>query len=146
MDAPPANLGGSGDPSALVDPHHARRDLALIRRAVRERWVSDARAERILAEMEAICCDQENADPRNKIAAARVVMAGAAIDARREATDQQAETAGDELEFKRQLVGAALADIQRRRREMLAHNPAPVSDAAPTRADVTTIPHEPGPG
>lgn len=110
---------GSGGKSALVDPHHSRRDLALVRRAIREGWVSDERAEHILDEMETICCHEPAAKARVKIAAARVVMAAAAIDARRENTEGMEDTASDKIEVNRQFAQLALAEFQRRRRDRI---------------------------
>jgi hypothetical protein len=124
---------GSGERSALVDPHHSRRDLRMIRRAIKQGWVTDERAMRILDEMQAICCDEPTAKVRDKIAAARVVMAAAAIDAKRESTKQKAEPASDDLEIKRQFAALALAEIQRLRREQA--KTVQVIDPKPTSAD-----------
>src|SRR5262245_47658048 len=100
----PGGIGGrSAPPSKIGNARPVGSEVRLLGRAVRNGWVSHQRAERILAEMERICCDDPAASHRAKVSAALVVMRAAAIDALRERTEQRAETGADQVGLKRQL-------------------------------------------
>jgi hypothetical protein len=74
----------------LTYPGQRRSDLRLVRRAVRGGWVSDATGELVVREMRALLTS--DLAPRDRIAAARVIMQAAAVDVRRQALGVQERT------------------------------------------------------
>lgn len=74
-DVPPQNHGGQGDavPLALTDDHHTRAGLALVRRAIRQRWgVKDAHRERVPDLLMELAEDVQN-DGRVRVAALKTM-------------------------------------------------------------------------
>jgi hypothetical protein len=75
----------------IHDPLRMQQETALLRRAFRKGWVDDETGRHIVQEMRRLVDNAPNI--RDRIAAARVVLQAAAVDARREGHDVQAATA-----------------------------------------------------
>jgi len=83
------NPGGQG---VLVDAHHSRGDMVLVRRAIREEWkISKTRRAEIISRLMGIVKGSD--DERNIIGASKAVLTADAINAKREATEAALENA-----------------------------------------------------
>lgn len=74
----------------VVDPRTGGKDMRLLRRAIREDWPITPEIRRLIVNQMALTAGRSE-DERNRIAAAKVLVAADSINARREATDMQAE-------------------------------------------------------
>jgi len=82
----PQEIGGQ----PVVDPRTGGKDMRLLRRAIREDWPITPEIRRLIVNQMALTAGRSE-DERNRIAAAKVLVAADSINARREATDMQAE-------------------------------------------------------
>lgn len=85
--APEGGIGGQ----SILDPRTPRKDIRLLLRAINGRWpVEDGTKKLVVDELSKVV--ECNEDARNKIAAARVLVAADSVNAKREIEAIKAET------------------------------------------------------
>lgn len=110
---PPGGIGGN----CFIDQRTGGRDLQLVRRAIREDWPIPAGVRKLLVEeLGGVLKDGE--DERNKISAAKALIAADAVNARREAMDQADEHHGKGTVVRHEHSGSV--SFEQRRVELLA--------------------------
>lgn len=103
--------------NALSDPHHLKADAAMVRRAIREDWPLTPEIRRMIVSQMALVAGRSG-DERNRIAAAKVLVAADSVNVRREALDQADEHHAEGETVNHQVTGGiVIADL---RREVLA--------------------------